>query len=170
MRKRNPFPPDFNVVWCFGFASRQPKRLFSTLAQNTPVGPNIEIGAAGGSMYLFDSRLIRRFFLYLDTEWTMLCYANLTSIFKNAVSSWAPLFEVIVKSCMGDDGTGMNNQFHSEPIADAPRVLWKRYGKAAMGAICGRQAGGWKAGSGRRSGKLGMCEGVGNCRPCTVLN
>ena len=64
----------------------------------------------------------------------------------------------------------MNNQFYTEPITDAPRVLRKPYGKAAMGAICGRQAGGWKAASGRRSGKLGMCEGVGNCCPYTVLN
>ena len=80
-----PFTPDFNVVWSFGVASRQPKRFFSTLAQNTPVAPNIEIGGAGGSMYLFDSRLIRRFFLYLDTEWTMLSCENITSVLRKPV-------------------------------------------------------------------------------------
>ena len=95
-----PCTPDFNVVWCYGVASRQPKRFFSTLAQNTPVGPNIEIGGARGSMYLFDSRLIRRFFSYLDTEWTMFCYDNLTSVFKKAVSSCALRFDLTVKSCM----------------------------------------------------------------------
>ena len=49
----------------------------------------------------------------------------------------------------------MNNQFHADPIADAPRVLRKPYGKVALGAICGRQAGGWKAGNRRRSGEFG---------------
>ena len=94
-----PSSPISMLCDLLGVASRQQKRFFSTLTQNTPVGPNIEIRGAGGSMYLCDSRLIRRFFLYLDTEWTMLCYENLTSVFKKAVSSCASRLDLIVKSC-----------------------------------------------------------------------
>ena len=71
--RETPCTPNFNVVWSYEVASRQPKRFFSTLVQNTPVGQNIEIGGARGSMYFFDSRLIRRFFSYLDTVSVAIC-------------------------------------------------------------------------------------------------